>query len=85
MERLERLRSPKIFEKLWFACSEKMTSASVGGGILRGTFLQSRELKESEKIVKMYIFLLSFVVPFTLFTEALNAPGGHPNFGFGGT
>jgi len=33
MERLERLRSPRIWEKLWLACGEKMISDRVVGAI----------------------------------------------------
>lgn len=36
MERLDLLRSPRILEKLWLACSGKMISERlIGGGIVQ--------------------------------------------------
>ena len=34
MDKLDFLRSPKILEKLWLACSEKTMSARVGAGMI---------------------------------------------------
>ncbi len=30
---MDRLSSPRVLEKLWFACSENIRSEAVGGGI----------------------------------------------------